>query len=216
MPVLKPNEAMIEEATTDVYQFHLRNSNLPVVSGESPAAQLAVLRDRWNIWRRSGTVKGITDGLARIGLPGCTVTTELDLRLAGAPNAFGGYQGFFFVTVPYPNPFLDAAIWNGGIFLGNRWNNGGVWGLRGSLDLLHAAIGEIQKWKHVCSSCRFIVIALDASFSQSRWGQVNWGDFFWGEFGGKYSIIPVHEPWEIGVDGSAREFYNYSYLREKV
>ena len=209
-------EAMIEEATTDAYPFHLRNSNIPVVPGESAAGQLYTLRDRWNIWRRSGTVLGITDGLERLGLSGCTVTTELDLRLAGAANAFGGYQGFFFVTIPYPNAFSGGLLWDGGAFLGTRWNNGGFWGLRGDAELLGAAIAQIQKWKHVCSSCRFIVIALDANFTQARWGQVNWGNFFWGDFGGKYIVIPVHERWEIGTDGSARDFYNYSYSKEQV
>lgn len=211
-------EAMIEEATTDAYPFHLRNSNIPVIAGEASTQQLSVLRDRWNIWRRCGTVRGVTDGLARIGLPGCTVTTELDLRLAGVPNAFGGYQGFFFVTVPYPNPFSSAAIWDGGLFLGARWDTGAFWGLKGDLALLADAIAQIRKWKHVCSSCRFIVIALDANFAAiARWGQVNWGQFAWGAFAGSYIVIPMWEQWEIGIDGAQeREFYNYSYTKERI
>jgi len=209
-------ESMIEEATTDAYPFHLRNSNIPVVGGESSTSQLSTLRDRWNIWRRSGTVGGVTNGLERIGLPGCSVVTELDLRLAGVPNAFGGYRGFFYVSVPYPNPFAEAVNWADG----QLWDGSidDLWGLNGGFALLENAKAQIRKWKHACSSCRFIVIGLDANFARlALWGGFNWGQALWGAFVGKFVIVPMWEQWEIGPDGSQqREFYNYSYAKEKV
>ena len=152
-------QTMIEEAGADTYHAHQRNSGLPVLAQEAAAAQLATLRGRWHIARQSGGVEGILAALSRLGYAGCEVISQLDLHLVGLPGAFGGARGYFFVVIPYGQGFEPAGDWDDGA----AWDDGGTWDLTepyaGALDDLRYLI---RKYKHGCSTCRFLRIYIGA------------------------------------------------------
>lgn len=180
-------EAMIETATPDAYGAHLRNSGLIAVRQEPASRTLAALRGRWLTARQSGGVEGLVAVLARLGYPGCTVTTQLDLYLLGNHTAFGGYQGFFFVTVPQGVGFLQTQTWQDG----SHWKDGKLWAL---VEPYPGALGDllyvIQKVKPGCTSCRFVKFLLPA---------------------GRALIVPLRERWERLPDGTYPDLYNYGY-----
>jgi len=197
-------EAMIEEATADAYPAHLRNSSLSVVPGEAAEATLAQLRRRWLTAREGGGNDAIVEALARLGSPGAQVVSELDLELAGTiVPPFGGYQHFFFVIASVPG-LQPGPNWE----TGNAWRSGLPWAGNSAevAERARAMIAAIQKYKHSCSSCRFLVAPLDNTFAFDPVGLP--------PFTGAYRLIPTYEWWERRVSGNdiPNAFYNLSYL----
>lgn len=174
---------------------------------ESDDSYRAYLRDPFARWHTSGTLPGIVAELAHVGLT-AEVWSYWDLVDLGVDPAvaFGGISSFFFVYLPYYAPFADPKIWKGGAFLGGDWAGLSYWGVSDVYELLPAATRAVERWKDASTSCRFIAIARDNSGAVTDAG-----------FTGSVEIIPMMEPWEIGSNGAQmREFYNYSYLRERV
>lgn len=180
-------QTMIEEAGTETYGAHERNSAIIPVAAETSAAVLTELRRRWLTARESGGADAIVRILGRLGFPGCTVVSQLDLGLLGHTGAFGGFQGFFYVDVPSGLGFTDPIDWDSG----DTWDGTDTWDLsepyRGALaDMTYV----IQRTKHACSSCRFLLIHLPS---------------------GATATVPMWERWERLPDGSYRDFFNTGY-----
>lgn len=180
-------ETMIEECTTDAYPAHLRNSSLPVIEGESPAAQLQALRDRWLRHRGGGGYETMIWALNRLGYSSVQVWSTLDLKIAGAMNPFANLNNFFFVLIGQPNMWTGGEEWAGG----PEYNDGTLWGLGGGTrEDLEGIFSTIRKFKPATHSCRFVIIDVGP---QSR-------------------TISMHERWELQPNGAYLDYYNRSYL----
>lgn len=188
-------EAMVEESTTDTYPLHLRNSGLPVVANEAARIQLAQVRRRWLTWREAGGVESIINNLARLGFSGCTVVSQLDLFLSGITEAFGGNFHYFYVTVPYSAGFRPAGDWDDGkLWDGADAGEDSYWDIiepyAGALDDIRYMI---RKFKHGCSSCRFLLI-------------------YYGTGPTDYITTPVAELHEIQTYGGYPSYYTEWFL----
>lgn len=154
---------MLEEAPADALPYHGRNSGgLSQAAGESAAAYLAYLRQRWPVNGGRGTVPGLQAQLARLGFPSSEVWTELDLKLTGYVGAFGGTQGAFFVLLRKPHAILPAALkdWNDG----QLWDGSTTWGgTTATWAQISEILATIRRWKPATTSCRFVIIELDAA-----------------------------------------------------
>lgn len=190
--------------------------------GESDDDFRSYLRDPWSRWHKSGTNLGLLAELSHLGNPSAQIITYWDIVAAGVPAnvAFGGNTSCFFVLLPYPNVFAPPKYWGTSMFLGTTWTGDVNWGVFGDPQIMAAVQRSIATLKPADTSCRFIVVGTDSNFQWGAplWGEVNWDAFDWGVgFSGGHAIVPCIEPWEIGADGSQRrEFYNYSYLKERV
>lgn len=213
----------LEQSPADGLDPHARNSDLRRASGESDNALRTYLRRRWLTWQESASVPGMLNQLARLGYQNCEVVTELDLRLAGVPNAFGGTQGFWFLIIHPQHPFTAAITWKGG----RHWADGpprDLWGLGGvTREQLEDLFYVIRKFKGAHTSCRFIAIDLagDLKVNAVKWGDKAWGDFFWGDgelLGTSFKVVPLGEKWEVDpfTGAIAREFYHYSHMKERI
>ena len=179
-------EAMINECTADALPFHLRNSNLQVIAGETSATQRAVLDRRWLTWREGGGYTGMLNALTRIGYPDAIIWSTLDLKIAAVMNPFNNYSNFFYVRVNQPNIWNPGNLYNGGAL----YDGGGLWGLSGGTpEDLELLIYTIQKWKPFTHTCRFVEIEISD---------------------GSIITIPMHEPWEKQPNGAYQNYYNHS------
>jgi hypothetical protein len=179
-------EAMLEECTPDAYPAHLRNSNLQVVTGETSAQQLAVLRRRWLTSREIGGYEGMLGALARIGYPDAEIWPTLELKISGVINPFNNLRNFFYVRANQPNIWEPGELYDGGALYetAKLWALGG--GTKEDLGLL---IFTIQKFKPYTHTCRFVEIE---------------------RTDGKVVRIPMHEKWERQANGAWRQYYNHS------
>lgn len=178
---------MIEEAGSDTYALHLRNSNLDAAHIDTPTTILAYLRYRWNAWRASGARDGMLYQLARLGYANAKIFSYVDLLIfiLGVvinPNVFGANEGFFYIDIDTPSGFGPPVDWDDG----HAWDDGHLWDLS---EPFTGAIGEIittvRKWKPVGSSCRFIRFRI----------------------GNQWIVVPVGETWEYDADGNVTDYY---------
>lgn len=150
--------------------------------------------------RKAGTEDGVHAQFARFGCPNIEIVTELDLRNAGVINGFGGEIGFWFLVIRQPHPFpVFLTEWDGG---GDYADEVSYWG---------SAIGQtetadiediIRRWKPCGTSCRFVIIDEDGSFT--------WGP---GGLSGNYQLIPINEGWESKPPtGAPVHYYNSDFL----
>lgn len=122
-------------------------------------------------------------------------------------KVFGGiFTSFFYIEIrpPFPFPWGVGGRW-GPLPVGDGapWGNAPfLWGFGGAetwqFDELRRTIA---KWKPAGSSCRFVEIQLHLNI-----------------FGIPTEVrrIPVWEDWELDSNGAARDFYNNSFLVERV
>lgn len=189
--------------------------NLERVPGESSASLRNYLSGTWQIWPTAGTRGRLLAEISRVGCPNSQIWGYRELVKAGAPpTVFGGFSSFFFVLIKPPHVFLPRNQWADG----SKWSGGKKWGLNGDRLVLDNLKRQIKKWKPAGTSCRFLAIDLAGDASVPLWGNINWGQWLWGGISGTDVItIPTWEDWETDFNGALRrEFYNYSYLKERI
>lgn len=179
-------ESMLEEAEMSASIDKIaRNSGFARLIGETDSALKKLLRSRFDIYRLAGTTEGLIWALERMGLIHIKVISQVDLRLHGVPNPFGGNSSYFFVeieTVDWPPPIL--------------WDTTGVYDTTNTWDFqlpypdaLKDIINTIWKWKPAGRRCCFIRLKVL----------------------GLFYIIPVGERWEYDSSGNPPSYYTSGY-----
>ena len=212
---------LVEKAPVDALVQIGATCSLARAGADTDDSFRAYLRGPFERWYTAGTEAGLLAELAHLGLTNCQVYSYRRLVGMGEDPAttFGGISTFFFVYVGKPNPFsVAAAQYNDGSV---QWlTSDSLWGIGGPASTMEEIKRVIATWKPADTSCRFLLIDLDGTgaVQAAVWGDNTlWGDFNWGvSIVGTTVTVPIHEPWEYGAEGAAREFYNYSYNIERT
>lgn len=198
-------EGMLASCSDTSLPAHARNGNDRTFVRETFAALRRYLAGRWDRKKEAGTVDGLKAQLARIGCTNAEIVTELDLRLLGTVNPFGGYDGFWFLFLRRPYPWTSvSASWDGGDDWDDADNTDGgpYWGGAIPPDDLAAIRDILRRWKPSGTSCRFVVIDEDGTAGYGPAGLT-----------GNYTLVSTNEAWEsLPPAGAVSYFYNTSYL----
>lgn len=193
-------ELSIVDCSEEALAPHARSRNDRTFTREAVSALrlylLRILAEK----RKAGTPDAIHAQFARFGCPVVEIVTELDLRNAGVVGGFGGNEGFWFLVIRQPHPF---PLFN------TEWDGGGEWD--DEVSYWGSAIGQteiadmtdiFQRWKPAGTSCRFVIIDEDGTFT--------WGP---GGLAGNYQLIPINESWEhVPPFGAPIHYYNSDFL----
>lgn len=202
-------ERMLRECSDVALDYHARNSGDRRLLGETSAGLRAHLWRRWDAAKLDGTEEGMAWHLARLGLVG-EFWSYQRLKLAGVPAgvAFGGaaQQGYYFVILRQPHPFVAGPDWDGG----EDWDGGAYWGLArtdgGDVgELLDEIRYVLMKRRPAGHSPRFLVIDLDGSTQVLTVAPY--------DFVGNFVIVPLFEDSVFAVGGGIPSaYYNNSFV----
>lgn len=171
---------------------------------DTVASYRAYLHAPISRWYTFGTKAGLLAELKHLGYPNARVCSWRDIVDSGnLPSSFGGITSYFFVAIyfPFALPIVAGAKWDDGAA---TWlNSGDTWGGFGrnpdDIEEIKRTIALVKRGR---SSCRYVIMANDATFALDANLKPT----------GNYTVYPMFEDCErTRPSYAAPNFYNETF-----